>query len=107
MGRHVLQIPGPTNVPDRVPSAIGAPTIDHCGPAFAALGREVLEGAQWAFRTDGHITVGANNERLWRRLCEAIGRPELADDARFASNDDQMAACADPVADDEAEIAAL
>ena len=44
-----------------------------------------------ALRTaDGHITVGANNQRLWRLLCETIGRPELIDDARFASNDDRM-----------------
>jgi len=34
--------------------------------------------------------VGANNQRLWRRLCDAVGRPELIDDARFASNDDRM-----------------
>ena len=43
-GRHFLQIPGPTNVPDRVLRAIDAPTIDHRGPDFAALGHEVLEG---------------------------------------------------------------
>lgn len=44
-GRHFLQIPGPTNVPDRVLRAIAAPTIDHRGPGFAALARQVLEGA--------------------------------------------------------------
>ncbi len=44
-GRHFLQIPGPTNVPDRVLRAIAAPTIDHRGPEFAALAREVLAGA--------------------------------------------------------------
>jgi alanine-glyoxylate transaminase/serine-glyoxylate transaminase/serine-pyruvate transaminase len=41
-GRHFLQIPGPTNVPDRILRAISAPTIDHRGPEFAALAREVL-----------------------------------------------------------------
>ena len=41
-GRHFLQIPGPTNVPERVLRAIDAPTIDHRGPEFAALGQEVL-----------------------------------------------------------------
>jgi len=41
-GRHFLQIPGPTNVPDRVLRAMAAPTIDHRGPAFAALARQVL-----------------------------------------------------------------
>jgi alanine-glyoxylate transaminase/serine-glyoxylate transaminase/serine-pyruvate transaminase len=44
-GRHFLQIPGPTNVPDRVLHAMTAPTIDHRGPEFAALARQVLAGA--------------------------------------------------------------
>ena len=45
-----------------------------------------------ALRTrDGHVTVGANNQKLWQKLCEAIGRPELVDDPRFAGNDDRMA----------------
>jgi alanine-glyoxylate transaminase/serine-glyoxylate transaminase/serine-pyruvate transaminase len=43
-GRHFLQIPGPTNVPDRVLRAMAAPTIDHRGPEFAALARHVLAG---------------------------------------------------------------
>src|SRR2546421_5213254 len=43
-GRHFLQIPGPTNVPDRVLRAMAAPTIDHRGPEFAALARQVLTG---------------------------------------------------------------
>ncbi|MXZ71279.1 MAG: aminotransferase class V-fold PLP-dependent enzyme [Acidobacteria bacterium] len=42
-GRHFLQIPGPTNVPDRVLRAMSAPTIDHRGPAFRELTGEVLE----------------------------------------------------------------
>ena len=44
-GRHFLQIPGPTNVPERVLRAMAAPTIDHRGPEFATLARQVLEGA--------------------------------------------------------------
>jgi len=44
-GRHFLQIPGPTNVPDRVLRAIAAPTIDHRGPEFAEMARRVLAGA--------------------------------------------------------------
>ncbi|MEQ3550045.1 CoA transferase [Pseudonocardia nematodicida] len=39
---------------------------------------------------DGYVTVGANNQRLWRRMCEAIGEPELADDPRFATNMDRL-----------------
>ena len=41
-GRHFLQIPGPTNVPDRVLRAIDNPTVDHRGPEFGRLGRELL-----------------------------------------------------------------
>lgn len=50
-GRHFLQIPGPTNVPDRILRAIDAPTIDHRGPVFQALGKEVLEGIKTIFKT--------------------------------------------------------
>jgi alanine-glyoxylate transaminase/serine-glyoxylate transaminase/serine-pyruvate transaminase len=56
-GRHFLQIPGPTNVPDRVLRAIDAPTIDHRGPEFARLGLELLEGLQAIFRTDGPVVI--------------------------------------------------
>jgi len=44
-GRHFLQIPGPTNVPDRVLRAMAQPTIDHRGPEFGELGRELLAEA--------------------------------------------------------------
>ncbi len=45
-----------------------------------------------ALRTrDGHMTVGGNNQKLWTRLCEVIGRPELTEDPRFESNADRMA----------------
>src|SRR4030095_13797513 len=50
-GRHFLQIPGPTNVPDRVLRAIAQATIDHRGSAFAALARDVLDGLQQVFQT--------------------------------------------------------
>jgi alanine-glyoxylate transaminase/serine-glyoxylate transaminase/serine-pyruvate transaminase len=56
-GRHFLQIPGPTNVPDRVLRAIAQPTIDHRGPAFAALGRDALEGLQRVFQTTGQVVI--------------------------------------------------
>src|SRR6478609_2542367 len=56
-GRHFLQIPGPTNVPDRVLRAIDAPTIDHRGPDFAALGLEILDGLRHVFRTSGPVVV--------------------------------------------------
>jgi alanine-glyoxylate transaminase / serine-glyoxylate transaminase / serine-pyruvate transaminase len=56
-GRHFLQIPGPTNVPDRVLRAIDAPTIDHRGPEFARLGLEVLSGLGEVFATAQPIVV--------------------------------------------------
>jgi alanine-glyoxylate transaminase/serine-glyoxylate transaminase/serine-pyruvate transaminase len=56
-GRHFLQIPGPTNVPDRVLRAMSEATIDHRGPAFAALGREVLDGLRRVFQTSGPVLI--------------------------------------------------
>jgi alanine-glyoxylate transaminase/serine-glyoxylate transaminase/serine-pyruvate transaminase len=56
-GRHFLQIPGPTNVPDRVLRAISAPTIDHRGPEFARLTREVLDALKPVFGTTGPIVI--------------------------------------------------
>ncbi|MGQ0675436.1 MAG: pyridoxal-phosphate-dependent aminotransferase family protein [Rhodospirillales bacterium] len=56
-GRHFLQIPGPTNVPDRVLRAIDRPTIDHRGPEFAALGKAVLEGMKAIFKTKGQVAI--------------------------------------------------
>jgi alanine-glyoxylate transaminase/serine-glyoxylate transaminase/serine-pyruvate transaminase len=56
-GRHFLQIPGPTNVPDRVLRAIDRPTIDHRGPGFGLLGEEVLEGMRRVFRTRGAVVI--------------------------------------------------
>ena len=56
-GRHFLQIPGPTNVPDRVLRAIDQPTLDHRGPEFAELGLEVLEGMKQVFRTRHPVVI--------------------------------------------------
>ena len=56
-GRHFLQIPGPTNVPDRVLRAIDFPTMDHRGPDFALLGKEVLEGMKRMFKTRSHVVI--------------------------------------------------
>lgn len=56
-GRHFLQIPGPTNVPDRILRALSQPTIDHRGPEFATLAREVLVGLQRVFMTTSPVVV--------------------------------------------------
>jgi alanine-glyoxylate transaminase/serine-glyoxylate transaminase/serine-pyruvate transaminase len=99
-GRHFLQIPGPTNVPDRVLRAIDQPTIDHRGPEFAQLGKEVLQGMREVFKTAHPVIIypasgtGAweaalvntlspgdrvlmaetgHFAALWRRLAERLG----------------------------------
>ncbi|HZS67960.1 MAG TPA: aminotransferase class V-fold PLP-dependent enzyme [Burkholderiales bacterium] len=57
-GRHFLQIPGPTNVPDRVLRAIDFPTIDHRGPEFGALGKKVLADMKRVFKTTrGEVVI--------------------------------------------------
>jgi len=99
-GRHFLQIPGPTNVPDRILRAIDQPTIDHRGPAFRRLARAVLDGLKTVFDTASPVVVwpasgtGAweaalvntlspgdavlmaetgHFATLWRRLAERLG----------------------------------
>jgi alanine-glyoxylate transaminase / serine-glyoxylate transaminase / serine-pyruvate transaminase len=56
-GRHFLQIPGPTNVPDRVLRAMDQPTIDHRGPEFGKLTLEILEGLKPIFQTVGPVII--------------------------------------------------
>jgi alanine-glyoxylate transaminase/serine-glyoxylate transaminase/serine-pyruvate transaminase len=57
IGRHFLQIPGPTNTPDRVLRAMAQPTIDHRSGEFAQLGREVLDGIKRIFQTEGPVVI--------------------------------------------------
>ena len=56
-GRHFLQIPGPTNVPDRVLRAMDKPTIDHRGPEFGALARRCLDGIKTIFKTRSDVII--------------------------------------------------
>lgn len=56
-GRHFLQIPGPTNVPDRVLRAMDNPTMDHRGPDFGKLGAQVLARLRQVFQTEGHVVI--------------------------------------------------
>ena len=114
-GRHFLQIPGPTNVPDRVLRAIDRPTIDHRGPEFAQLGRSILDRIGAIFQTREPVVIYAGSGTgaweaalvntlsagdaivmaetghfalLWRRLAERLGlRPEfLAGDWRHPAD---------------------
>lgn len=56
-GWHFLQIPGPSNTPERVLRAMGKPTLDHRGPEFGALSLRILDGLQKLFQTDGHVII--------------------------------------------------
>ena len=56
-GRHFLQIPGPTNVPERVLRAIDNATVDHRGPEFQEMSKEVLEGLKRVFRTRNPVVI--------------------------------------------------
>ena len=56
-GRHFLQIPGPTNVPERILQAMNRSVIDHRGPEFAKLAKEVLENVKLVFRTRGPVVI--------------------------------------------------
>ena len=89
-GRHFLQIPGPTNVPDRVLRAIDMPTMDHRGPDFAHLGKAVLEGMQRIFRTKHPVVIyPASGTGAWEAaLCNTLSpgdRVLMSETGHFAS----------------------
>ena len=73
-GRHFLQIPGPSPVPDRILRAMSLPTIDHRGPEFAALGLRVLSGIQKIFQTRHPVIIyPASGTGAWEAsLCNVL-----------------------------------
>ena len=89
-GRHFLQIPGPTNVPDRVLRAIDAPTIDHRGPEFAALGKHVIAGMKKVMQTEGNVVIyPASGTGAWEaalvNTCSPGDRVLMAETGHFAA----------------------
>ena len=56
-GRHFLQIPGPSAVPDRVLRAISMQVMDHRGPGFSKVGRDAIEGLKTIFRTERDVVI--------------------------------------------------
>ncbi len=89
-GRHFLQIPGPSNVPDRVLRAMDRPTIDHRGPEFGALGREVLDGLRGVFGTAHDVIIyPASGTGAWEaalvNTLSAGDRILVADTGHFAT----------------------
>src|SRR5258708_2618619 len=97
-GRHFLQIPGPTNVPDRVLRAIDFPTMDHRGPDFAELGKAVLAGMKRVFKsTKGEVVIyPASGTGAWEAaLVNSLSpgdRVLMAETGHFATLWHQMAA---------------
>ena len=74
-GRQFLQLPGPTNVPERVLRAMSRPTIDHRGPDFARLGLEVLEGLKEVFQTKGNVVIfPSSGTGAWEAALRSIGK---------------------------------
>jgi alanine-glyoxylate transaminase / serine-glyoxylate transaminase / serine-pyruvate transaminase len=95
-GRHFLQIPGPTNVPDRILRAIDRPTIDHRGPEFGALGREVLSEVRAIFKTRYPVIVyPSSGTGAWESaLVNALSPGDLAlmcETGHFAKSWSQLA----------------
>jgi alanine-glyoxylate transaminase/serine-glyoxylate transaminase/serine-pyruvate transaminase len=90
-GRHFLQIPGPTNVPDRVSRAIDFPTMDHRGPDFAALGKGCLAGMKRIFKsTQGEVVIyPASGTGAWEaalvNTLSAGDRVLMAETGHFAT----------------------
>src|SRR6267143_1538170 len=97
-GRHFLQIPGPTNVPDRVLRAIDFPTMDHRGPEFADLGKTVLAGMKRVFKsTKGEVVIyPASGTGAWESaLVNTLSpgdRVLMAETGHFATLWQKMAA---------------
>jgi alanine-glyoxylate transaminase / serine-glyoxylate transaminase / serine-pyruvate transaminase len=95
-GRHFLQIPGPTNVPDRILRAIDRPTIDHRGPGFTRLAAEILEGIRPIFKTAGPVVIfPASGTGAWEAaLVNTLSpgdRVLMAETGHFASLWHEMA----------------
>ena len=89
-GRHFLQIPGPTNVPDRILRAIDGATIDHRGPGFERLGHRVLDGIKPIFQpTDTVVIYPASGTGAWEAaLVNTLSpgdRVLMAETGQFAS----------------------
>src|ERR1700694_457165 len=97
-GRHFLQIPGPTNVPDRVLRAIDFPTMDHRGPDFAQLGKAVLAGMKRVFKSaKGEAVIyPASGTGAWEaalvNTLSAGDRVLMAETGHFATLWQKMAA---------------
>ena len=96
-GRHFLQIPGPTNVPDRILRAIDRPTIDHRGPGFTAMTLEILDGLKQVFKTSGAVvTYPSSGTGAWEaalvNCLDAGDRVVMCETGHFATMWNKLAA---------------
>ena len=95
-GRHFLQIPGPTNVPDRVLRAMAQPTMDHRGPEFGELGLQVLRDVREVFKTKQPVVIyPASGTGAWEAALVNTLSPGdavlMVETGQFASLWEQMA----------------
>ena len=95
-GRHFLQIPGPSPVPDRILRAISLPTIDHRGPEFGALGLQILAGLGQIFQTRHPVVVyPASGTGAWEaalcNVCSPVDALLMFETGHFASLWQKMA----------------
>ena len=95
-GRHFLQIPGPSPVPDRILRAMSLPTIDHRGPEFAGLGKQVLAGIQQIFQTRHPVVIyPASGTGAWEaalvNVCSPGDTVLMYESGHFASLWQKMA----------------
>ena len=75
-GRHFLQIPGPSTVPDRISRAIDSAVVDHRGPGFADLGLSVLKGMKRIFKTDSPVVIyPSSGTGAWEAALSNILKP--------------------------------
>ena len=96
-GRHFLQIPGPSPVPDRILRAMSLPTIDHRGPEFGVLGRQVLTGIRQIFKTQHPVVIfPASGTGAWEAALVNVCNPGdhllMVETGHFASLWAKMAA---------------
>ena len=89
-GRHFLQIPGPSTVPDRILRAMDYPTIDHRGPEFAQLGLAVVSGIKGIFKTKSPVVIyPASGTGAWEAaLCNTLSQGDqvlMYETGHFAS----------------------
>ena len=95
-GKHFLQLPGPSNVPDRILRAMDYPTIDHRGPEFSKLANDCLEGIKTIFKTKSNVIIyPASGTGAWEAaLVNTLNQDDLVlmiETGHFASLWNKMA----------------